>query len=211
MRMRLEKAERAIEAERASVRELQRQLAVARQAPPAPSQTCVHPGSCFTICSLYHPSPAALQRFCSHELARRLARFRILLPVEPSSCLHCCRAKAPRSLCLTCAVLCERLWQGMPSVPHPASYQSPQVSPCSALARRLRQARTDRRHRLVSYSGSYLFAGCDWRGQACAGRRCDRRSAGRAGGGRCGAEGGDRGGGGDGRAEAPGAWPAGEH
>ena len=37
VRMRLEKAERAIEAERASVRELQRQLAAARQAPPASS------------------------------------------------------------------------------------------------------------------------------------------------------------------------------
>lgn len=110
VRMRLEKAERAIEAERASVRELQRQLAAARQAPPAPSSPGSTPVAALRrsnrFCRPIAPSPAALQCFRLLELPRRPACFHPLLLAEPSSCLHHCRAKALRSVCLACALSC---------------------------------------------------------------------------------------------------------
>lgn len=131
VRMRLEKAERAIEAERASVRELQRQLAAARQATPAPSI----PVS--TLAAALYPIPAALQRFRLHELARRLACLRPLLLAERSSCLHHCGAKAPQSLCLALCVVMPLAGACCARYAPPCCYHLSQVPPCSALARRL--------------------------------------------------------------------------
>ena len=86
VRMRLEKAERAIEAERANVRELQRQLAAASQVPPAHPLALSRPGYLFTILALLRSSAVAVR-------ASRGGCFSPSRPAKPSSSLDRCRGK----------------------------------------------------------------------------------------------------------------------